>query len=144
MPAQITDKRLIEVWKQYRRDAAAREVAGSQAISRASWSQRDHERGFKAKVKFDASMPDNYDFDEPELEGDIAVDKEVRRWMRNSYEAEARLREARARRAEFEGKMRSVRRVRFDMRLQVCGWILGTFTVPKEDDPEHDRVATSE
>ena len=37
------------------------------------------ERGFKAKVKFDASMPDNYDFDEPELEGDIAVDKDARR-----------------------------------------------------------------
>ena len=67
---------------------------------------------------------------EPELEGDIAVDKDARRWMRNSYEAEARLREARARRAEFEGKMRRVRRVRFDMRLQVCGWTLGTFTVP--------------
>ena len=64
--------------------------------------------------------------------------------MRNSYEAEARLREARARRAEFESKMRRVRRVRFDMRLQICGWTLGTFTVPPEDDPEHDRVATSE
>ena len=107
------------MWKQYPRDAAAREVAGSHAISRAGWSQRGHERGSKAKVKFDASMPDDYDFDEPELEGDIAVDKDVRRWMRNSYKAEARLREARARRAEFEGKMRRVRRVRFDMRLQV-------------------------
>ena len=61
--------------------------------------------------------------------------------MRNSYEATARLREARARRAEFEGK---TRRVRFGMRLQVCGWNLGTFTVPPEDDPEHDRVATAE
>ena len=97
LPAQITDKRLVEAWKQYPRDAAARKVAGSHAISRASWSRRDHERGFEAKVKFDASMLNNYDFDEPEFEGDIAVDKEVRRWMRNSYEAEARLREARAR-----------------------------------------------
>ena len=26
---------------------------------------------------------------------------------------------------------------------EVCGWTLGTFTVPPEDDPEHDRVATS-
>ena len=82
-------------------------------------------------------------FYEPELEGDIALDKEVRGIMRSSHEAAARLREARARRAEFENKMRRVRRVRFDMRLQVCGWTLGTFTVPPEDDPEHDRVATS-
>ena len=62
LPAQITDRRLVEVWKQYPRDAAAREVAGSHATSRASWSQRDHERGFKAKVRFDASMPNSYDF----------------------------------------------------------------------------------
>ena len=34
LPAQITDRRLVEVWKQYPRDAAAREVAGSHAISR--------------------------------------------------------------------------------------------------------------
>ena len=88
-------------------------------------------------------MPNNYDFYEPELAGDIALDKEVRGMMRSSHEAVARLREARARRAEFENKMRHVRRVRFDMRLQVCGWTLGTFTVPPEDDPEHDRVATS-
>ena len=64
-------------------------------------------------------MPDNYDFDEPELEGDVAVDKDIRRWMRNSYEATARLREASARRAEFEGKVAGVRRVRFDMRPNV-------------------------
>ena len=76
-PAQITDKRLVEVWKQYPRGAAAREVAASHVVSRASWSQRDHERGFKAKAKFDASMPDNYSWDEPELEGDIAVDKDI-------------------------------------------------------------------
>ena len=31
LPAQITDRRLVEVWKQYPRDAAAREVAGSQS-----------------------------------------------------------------------------------------------------------------
>ena len=51
-------------------------------------------------------------------------------------EATARLREASACRAEFEGKMKRVRRVRFDMRPQVCGWTLGTFTVPWEDNPE--------
>ena len=143
LPAQITDKRLVEVWKQYPRDAAAREMAGSHAISRASWSLRGHERVFKAKVRFDASMPDNYDFDEPELEGDIAVDEDVLRWMRNSFETTARLREATARREEFEGLMHRKRRVRFDMRLQVCGWTLGTFTVPWEDNPEGGRVATS-
>ena len=61
--------------------------------------------------------------------------------VRDSYEAVKRLGEVRARRAEFESK---VRRVRSDMRLQICGWNLGTFTVPSEDDPEHGRVATSE
>ena len=64
--------------------------------------------------------------------------------MRSSHEAVERLREARARRAEFESKMRNVRRVRFDMWLQIYGWTLGTFKVPREDDPEHGRVATSE
>ena len=106
LPAPITDKRLVEVWKRHPRDAAAREVATSHVVSRASWSQRDHERGFKAKTKFDASMPDNYCWEEPELEGDIAIDKDVRRWMRDSCEATARLREASARRAEFENKVR--------------------------------------
>ena len=65
LPAQITGKRSIEVCIQYPRDAAAREVAASHVVSRASWSQRDHERGFKAKARFDASMPDNYSWDEP-------------------------------------------------------------------------------
>ena len=54
LPAQVIDKRLIEVWKRHPRDAAAREVTASHVVSRASWSQRDHERGFKAKTKFDA------------------------------------------------------------------------------------------
>ena len=145
LPAPITDMRLVEVWKQHPRDAAAREVAASHVVSRASWSQRDHERGFKAKTKFDASMPDNYCWEEPELEGDIAIDKDVRKWMRDSCEATARLREASARRAEFENKVRRrhTNRVRFDMRLQVCGWSPSTFTVPWEDDPDGGRVATS-
>ena len=93
LPAPITDQRLIEVWKRHPRDAAAREAATIHVGSRASWSQKDHERGFKATTKFDASMPDNYRWDEPELEGDIAVDNDARRWMRNSCEATARLRE---------------------------------------------------
>ena len=63
--------------------------------------------------------------------------------MRNSFEATARLREASARRTEFENKVGRGRRVRFDMRLQVCGWNLNTFTVPWEDDPDGGRVATS-
>ena len=144
LPAQVTDRRLVEIWKQHPRDAAAREVAASHVVSRASWSQRDHERGFKAETRFDASMPDNYRWDEPELEGDIAIDKDIKRWMRNSYEATARLRKASARRAEFEGKVGRGRRVRFDMRLQVCGWKLNTFTVPWEDDPEGGREPTSD
>ena len=143
LPVQITDKRLIEVWKQYPTDAAAREVAGSHVISRARLSRSDHERGSMVRVKFDATMPDNYRWDEPELEGDIAVDKDTRRLMRNSCEATARLREASARRTEFENEVGRGRRVRFDMRLQVCGWNLNTFTVPWEDDPDGGRVATS-
>ena len=144
LPAQVIDKRLIEVWKRHPRDAAAREVTASHVVSRASWSQRDHERGFKAKTRFDASMPNNYCWDKPELEGDIAVDKDIRRLMRTSYEATAQLREASARRTEFENKVGRGRRVRFDMRLQVCGWNLSTFTVPWEDDPEGGRAVTSE
>ena len=71
-------------------------------------------------------MPNNYDYYEPELDGDIALDKEVRGMMRNSYEPVERLRRARARRAGFES---NVGRVRFDVRLQICGWNLGTVTV---------------
>ena len=63
--------------------------------------------------------------------------------MRNGYEATVRLVEESARRAEFEGKVGRGRRVRFDMRLQVCGWTLGTFTVPWEDNPEGGREPTS-
>jgi len=63
LPAPITYQRLIEVWKRHPRDAAAREAATIHVVSRASWSQKDHERGFKAKAKFDASMPDNYSWD---------------------------------------------------------------------------------
>ena len=119
-------------------------MAASHVFSRARWSRRDHERGFMVRAKFDATMPNNHSRHEPLLERDIAINKDVRRWMRNSYEATVRLKEASARRAEFESKVGRGRRVRFNMRLQVCGSSLGTFTVPWEDNPEASEWSIGE
>jgi len=67
------------------------------------------------RAKFDATMPNTHSRHEPLLERDRAINKDVRRWMRNGYEATVRLVEESARRAEFEGKVGRGRRVRFDM-----------------------------